>query len=282
MTPGSGARIKCIKVKCILQSWHAWNKEFPAVRRPERRAEILILSLIKICPYHFTVRYCQLYIHNTDSHFRIFLTCLRISCLTERSSKRQICHLRTLRLRRSTFRIGKGRIYRKHRHIRIVKPVECQFPAVWRPPERSVSGWATEYFLIIYPGSISVQDYIRTVKSQTCLDSVRNIHDIQVIVTCEGQFCRVRRIGQIHCTIRLYRKVAIFLRSLYSNLPHFTAYINRKGRTVGICSVVCKHDFSITHPLPCFWNIIELLSCSKTSSKKDQKYRKLNLHMLIY
>ena len=142
--------IHAVKVEGVLKTRHAGDEEFLAVRSPERNTEVLVEGRIEISPYDGS-RFLGCDIHDSDTHLRIGLTSLRVTGLTERSAKTQVSDLRTLRLRRSCRRIGICRINREERNLGIVKTIESDLLAVWRPPESLITGRTTENLFVIHP-----------------------------------------------------------------------------------------------------------------------------------
>ena len=138
MLPGPVRGGNAVKVQGILDSRLTGNEEFPAVRSPERNAEILVLILIEISPDNAGVGPVQ--IGYSDADLRVRFPGLRIPGLMKLAV------------------LSEWRINREHRHLRIVITVEADFSGIRGPPEGTVIRRPAEHFLEINPGGIAVED----------------------------------------------------------------------------------------------------------------------------
>ena len=103
-----------VKVQGILDSWLTGNEELFAVSAPERSSEILVLLRIEIRPHDLRRRIGSLAVkvNDTDSHLRVVLSGLRITCLVKGSV------------------LSERRIDREHRNGRIVETVESDLAGI--------------------------------------------------------------------------------------------------------------------------------------------------------
>ena len=74
-----------IEVYGVLQTRHAGNEEFLAVRTPERNAEVLVKSRVEVGPGNL-IRSGRVQIYDTDADLRVGLAGLRIAGLAERAA----------------------------------------------------------------------------------------------------------------------------------------------------------------------------------------------------
>ena len=103
-----------VKVQGILDSRLTGNEELFAVSAPERSSEILVLLRIEIRPHDLRrgIGSLAVKVNDTDSHLRVALSGLRITCLVKGSV------------------LSKRRIDREHRNGRIVETVESDLAGI--------------------------------------------------------------------------------------------------------------------------------------------------------